>query len=259
MTGINDRSDTDRQLLDLANRVRILETASPFANATISHGALRVLMAAGLVFEDEGTLKAGALKIGPEDGGSLKAGTSIVDSSGLKAGTSILDSTGLKAPSATVTGHVQGNSLGAGGLTVDTSGKIGHSSGAIELKNSVTGAAGITAKGTLRGELGVEAPIDGVMTSLGPAVKEADRKGQSAYDNAVAARGEASTAQTRANLGVSKADTAQSRADAAYAMADAAALASWVAAIQSSMHQRVSALETAAGKNPPPMIPNPKG
>ncbi|WP_347757316.1 hypothetical protein [Agrococcus sp. ProA11] len=182
MTGMHDREDFGRVIRRLEERVRMLETASPLNNASISHGSgIAVRIPAGVHIEDAGSVTAGAASMSAANGGRVGAGSTYIRPEG-----------------------------------------IWDADGTVKFLTNVTGIANATFDGVTRGKLGVEAPIDGVMTSLGPAVKEADRKGQSGYDNAMAARSEAAAAKSRADLGVTKADDADAKGQSAWNLADAA-------------------------------------
>ncbi|SFS15684.1 hypothetical protein SAMN04487783_2102 [Agrococcus baldri] len=171
---INDNpGNLAAELRDLKRRIRQLETASPLAHSSISHGTgLAVNIPAGIHMEGDGSATAGA---------------------------AFLDSTG-------------GGRVGSGASFFRNDGALTNSNGTLPVAVNMTGAANLTFEGEVRGRLGVVGPIDGVQTELGAAVKEADRKGQSGYDNAMAARGEASDADAKAqsawNLANAKATTA---------------------------------------------------
>lgn len=194
MTGVRDRDDFEQVLRDLADRVRILETASPLNNSSISTTpGIAVRVPDGIDVKPGGSVSAGDVKIGNTAGtGSVKAGTTELSKDG----------------------------VGSGGTKIGNAGAITNSDGEVKFLVNVKGNANGNFDGIVRGFVGVEAPIDGVMTSLGPAVKEADRKGQSGYDNAIAARNAASAAQSTANSADTKAGTAQSRADSAWNLAN---------------------------------------
>lgn len=254
MTGMRDRDDRDAVIRDLLERVRILETANPLGNASITSGpGLRVGTPEGLgVDSDDGIVV--------RDGGSIKVGTGPASGRIRPSGGKIgmdgdVDVSGnVKAASGTYIGHVQGGSVGAGGTTIDADGKIGNSGGVVNFKTNVTGVANATFEGVARGRLGVEAPLEpgGGLVSLGPAVKEADRKGQSGYDNAVAARGEAAAAKSRADTGVTKADAADAKAQSAWNLADSArdiaTGRATVASVQSAHGRANDAYSLASGK-----------
>lgn len=94
-----------------------------------------------------------------------------------------------------------GGQSGAGTGYFRSDGALTDSSGTLNFAVNVKGVASGTFDGYVRGGLGVEAPLEngGPLVSLGPAVKEAERVGQSGYDNAIVARNAAATAQSGVN------------------------------------------------------------
>lgn len=212
MTALYDRTDYGAVIRDMKRRIRQLETANPFAGASITRGSgLRLGMPAAIYLDGAGTIVAGGLTCSLANGGQLGAGSAFIRGSG-------------------------GGQVGAGGTMIGGDGNISHSSGTNRFNGGVNVTGGVSgASASFAGPVGA-----GSVYSIG----EVNAGG-------VYSRGDIST-EKKMFIGATDVGfaigAARYVADQAYALANGGASQSQLDALSQAMANLASTLAAVIGR-----------